>query len=150
MTIEPMTLDMVPQVALLEQLCFSQPWSQKALEEELSNPLATWLVAADGGRLLGYAGMHRVLDEASVTNVAVDPSHRRKGVAKALLHELEKICRREGAAFLTLEVRASNQNAINLYRSLGFEEVGRRKHYYTNPTEDALLLTKFFVREETL
>ncbi len=150
MTIEPMTLDMVPQVALLEQLCFSQPWSQKALEEELSNPLATWLVATDGGRLLGYAGMHRVLDEASVTNVAVDPAYRRKGVAKALLHELEDICRREGAAFLTLEVRASNQNAINLYRSLGFEEVGRRRHYYTHPTEDALLLTKFFVREETL
>ncbi|MGI6403543.1 MAG: ribosomal protein S18-alanine N-acetyltransferase [Oscillospiraceae bacterium] len=150
MTITPMTMEILPQVALLERLCFSQPWSQTALEEELANPCATWLVAKDAGQLLGYAGMHQVLDEASVTNVAVDPAHRRKGVAKTLMLTLEEICRQKGASFLTLEVRASNQNAIALYRSLGFETVGQRKHYYTHPTEDALLLTKFFAGEETL
>ncbi len=150
MIIYPMKAKTVPCIAALERLCFSEPWSQASLEAELRNPLATWLVAEIGGQTAGYAGIHQVLDEACVTNVAVDPAHRRKGVGKALMLALENICRREGSAFLTLEVRESNQGAIALYQNLGFEEVGRRKHYYTHPTEDALLLTKFFAREATL
>lgn len=150
MHIYPMTVEMLPHIAIQEHLCFSDPWSQASLEEELRNPLSTWLVAEVSGQTAGYAGMHRVLDEACVTDVAVSPAYRRKGVGKALMLALEDICRREGSAFLTLEVRESNLGAIALYRSLGFEKAGRRKYYYTHPTEDALLLTKFFAREATL
>lgn len=150
MHIYPMTAQLLPRIAILEHLCFSDPWSQTSLEEALRNPLYTWLVAEISGQLAGYAGMQRVLDEACVTNVAVAPYYRRRGVAKALLSALEGICRGEGCAFLTLEVRESNDGAIALYESLGFEAVGRRKYYYSRPTEDALLLTKFFTREATL
>lgn len=150
MTIEPLSADTVADVAALERLCFSLPWSLSALEGELRNPLAVWLVAKIDDEVAGYAGMHRVLDEACVTNVAVAPARRKAGIARALLLALEGICRREGAAFLTLEVRPSNQTAISLYKGLGFEEAGRRRDYYSHPAEDALLLTKFFAGEATL
>jgi len=95
--------------------------------------------------VLGYAGLHVVLDEGYIDNVAVRPSCRRQGIGDRLL---DVFCRFGQAhlAFLTLEVRPSNQAAVALYCKHGFQEAGRRKDYYQDPTEDALLLTRTFVR----
>lgn len=138
----PMDRSHIPAIAALERECFSRPWSEAALSEELYNDTACFLVAeGEDGTVLGYAGLHVILDEGYIDNVAVDPKYRRQGVADALL---DVFCRfgAEKLAFLTLEVRASNTPAISLYEKHGFYEVGRRKDYYDDPKEDALLLTR--------
>ena len=144
--IVPMDRSHIPQIAALERACFSTPWTEAMLEEELFNPQASFIVAEDGeGSILGYAGLHAVLDEGYIDNIAVEEAARRHGVGDALL---DVFCRFGQAhlSFLTLEVRASNAPAIALYRKHGFQEAGRRKDYYQDPTEDALLLTRTFVR----
>ena len=138
----PMDRSHIPAIAALERECFSRPWSEAALSEELYNDTACFLVAeGEDGTVLGYAGLHVILDEGYIDNVAVDPRYRRQGVADALL---DVFCRfgAEKLAFLPLEVRASNPPAISLYEKHGFYEVGRRKDYYDDPKEDALLLTR--------
>ena len=142
--IVPMDRSHISQIAALEQECFSQPWSEASLEEELYNPQASFIVAEDGeGGVLGYAGLHVVLDEGYIANVAVEEPARRHGVASALL---DVYCRfgEKNLAFLTLEVRASNTPAQAMYEKLGFVEIGRRPRYYQNPKEDALILRKDF------
>ena len=142
----PMDRSHLSGVAELELLCFSTPWNETMLEEELFNPTASFIVAEGAeGAVLGYAGLHVVLDEGYIDNVAVRPSCRRQGIGDRLL---DVFCRFGQAhlAFLTLEVRPSNQAAVALYCKHGFQEAGRRKDYYQDPTEDALLLTRTFVR----
>ena len=95
-------------------------------------------------KVIGYAGLLVAADEGYITNVAVDPSRRRQGVAAQLLQVFDNFARGNQLAFLTLEVRPSNTAAIALYQGFGFEEVGRRKNYYDLPKEDALILTKYF------
>ena len=140
----PMDRSHLAAVAALERLCFTTPWTEAMLEEELYNDTASFIVAqrADG-EVLGYAGLHVILDEGYIDNVAVRPEYRRQGVAD---RRLDVFCRFGQArlAFLTLEVRPSNTAAVALYEKHGFREAGRRKNYYENPTEDALLLTKEF------
>ena len=142
MTITNMTSDDVPQVAELERLCFSDPWSEKSIASELENPLALWLVAVDGERVAGYIGSQTVPDESDMMNVAVHPDYRRQGIGEALVLELARQLKNRGSISLTLEVRSSNDSAKNLYAKLGFEQVGCRKNYYRNPKEDALILKK--------
>lgn len=132
----------VSQVAQLEKLCFSAPWSENSISSELTNPLSCWLVALDGDRVAGYVGSQTVLDESDMMNIAVDPQFRRQGIAQALVEELVKCLARKGSRCLTLEVRASNAGAIALYGKLGFVQVGLRKNYYRNPREDAMILRK--------
>ena len=132
----------VSQVAQLEKLCFSAPWSENSISSELTNPLSCWLVALDGDRVAGYVGSQTVLDESDMMNIAVDPQYRRQGIARALVEELVKCLARKGSRCLTLEVRASNAGAIALYGKLGFVQVGLRKNYYRNPREDAMILRK--------
>ena len=128
----------------LETLCFSRPWSRQALAEELENPTAVFLAAEDdAGELFGYAGMHVVCGEGYIDNVAVCPEARRRGVGRLLVQSLVQWLREHEGVFLTLEVRPSNEPAISLYGSLGFEEVGRRPRFYECPTEDALLMTLY-------
>ena len=142
MTIVSMTEEHVPQIAELEQICFSDPWVEAAVRSELENPLSYWLVALDGEVLAGYIGSQTVLGEADIMNVAVAPEYRRKGIGRALLVRLqEDLCAKEVHS-LTLEVRASNEPAIALYESLGYVQVGRRPNYYHKPKEDALILRK--------
>lgn len=130
------------EAARLETLCFSRPWSRQALAEELENPTAVFMAAEDdAGELLGYAGMHVVCGEGYIDNVAVFPEARRRGVGRLLVQSLVQWLREHEGVFLTLEVRPSNEPAISLYGSLGFEEVGRRPRFYECPTEDALLMT---------
>ena len=142
MIIEKMTQIHVQQVALLEKLCFSDPWSEKSVAGELENPLAYWLVAVEEEMVTGYIGSQTVLDETDMMNVAVHPDHRRKGIAEALVMELEKALKDLGSHSLTLEVRESNEPARKLYEKLGFVQVGKRPRYYRNPREDALILRK--------
>ena len=138
----PMTEAHVAQVAALEQVCFSDPWSENSVRSELENPLSTWLIALEGETVLGYVGSQTVLDEADIMNVAVAPDHRRQGIARLLLERLEEALRARDVHSLTLEVRASNAPAKALYASLGYVRVGRRPNYYFKPREDALILRK--------
>lgn len=138
--IRPMTAADVPSVAALEKLCFSDPWSVSSIASELDNPLSLWLVWEEDGAAAAYLGVQRVPPQADVMNVAVSPALRRRGIAHALFAELER--RLPEIDELFLEVRASNSGAIALYRTLGFEQVGRRPNYYLDPREDALILRK--------
>lgn len=143
--IVPMTADHLEEVAELERICFTTPWSRNMLAEELDNACAAFLVALDAReRVVGYAGLHVILDEGYITNVAVRPECRRQGVAGRLIQVFLDFARGNRLAFLTLEVRASNYGAIALYGGLGFRSVGRRKNYYEHPREDALIMTKEF------
>jgi len=142
MMIEVMNSSHVAQIAALEKICFSDPWSEKSVASELDNKLAFWLVATEGETVAGYIGSQTVLDETDMMNVAVHPDFRRQGIAEALVNELVENLKKMGSHCLTLEVRASNAPAIALYEKLGFSEIGRRKNYYRNPREDALILRK--------
>ena len=137
-----MTAADVADVAALEAVCFSDPWSEASVASELDNPLSLWLVARDAAGLLGYIGSQSVPDEADMMNLAVRPDARRQGVAQALLQALEAALRENGIRSLTLEVRAGNAPAIRLYTQAGFRQVGLRKNYYFHPKEDALILKK--------
>ena len=142
MIIERMNQTHVRQIAELEKICFSDPWSEKSIASELDNPLAYWLVAVDEDTVAGYIGSQTVLDETDMMNVAVHPDHRRKGIAETLVTELVKALKEQGSHSLTLEVRESNTPARQLYEKLGFSRVGKRPRYYRNPREDALILRK--------
>ena len=140
----PMTMEHVPQVAALERACFSRPWSEAMLENELWNDSAVVIVAeGEDGTVLGYAGLQTVLDEGYINNVAVAEAYRRQGVADELIAAFVRFGQAK-LAFLTLEVRASNAPAIALYAKHGFAEAGRRKNYYDDPKEDAILMTRNF------
>lgn len=141
----PMTADHLDEVAELERICFSVPWSRNMLAEELDNLLSAFLVALDDNdKVVGYAGVQVVLDEGYITNVAVRPDCRRQGIAAKLLQVFLDFAKANSLAFLTLEVRASNYDAIALYGSRGFRSVGRRKNYYEHPKEDAIIMTLEF------
>ena len=147
--IEPMTAEHLDEIAALERVCFSDPWSRNLFAETLKNDLSAYLVALDdAGRVAGYAGLTVVLDEGSIDNIAVRPDCRRRGVAAQLLEVFLNFAQGNRLAFLTLEVRASNYAAIALYGSRGFRTVGRRKNYYERPTEDALIMTREFSYDE--
>ena len=132
----------VGQVAMLEKVCFSDPWSEKSVVSELENPLSLWLVALDGDVVAGYIGSQSVMGESDMMNVAVATEYRRQGVAAALVTALVEELAKAGNHSLTLEVRVSNTPAIALYEKLGFSQVGCRKNYYRNPKENALILKK--------
>ena len=140
--IEKMTQVHVAQIAQLEKLCFSDPWSEKSIAAELDCRLSCWLVALDREKVIGYVGSQTVIDESDMMNIAVHPDFRRQGVAEALVGSLSDALRLRGSKALTLEVRVSNVPAIRLYQKLGFGQVGRRPNYYRNPKEDALILRK--------
>ena len=133
----------VAAVAELEKICFGvDAWSERSVASELENELSLWLVAVEDDRLAGYVGSQTVMDETDMMNVAVHPDFRRKGVAEALVVCLVEELKGRGSRSLALEVRASNTPAIGLYEKLGFCQIGRRKNYYRNPREDALILRK--------
>lgn len=138
----PMESWHVRQVAELEGICFSDPWSERSVAGELDNPLSVWLVCMDGERVLGYVGSQTVMDESDMMNVAVHPEARRRGIAEKLIMSLVSELKSRGSRSLALEVRASNEPAKKLYEKLGFLLTGRRPNYYRNPKEDALILRK--------
>ena len=132
----------VPQIAELEKLCFDDPWSENSIASELNNRLSTWFVAVEENTVVGYVGSQTVLGETDMMNIAVHPDYRKMGIATKLIHVLINELSQQGSHSLMLEVRASNKHAISLYKNLEFIEVGRRKNYYRNPKEDALIMRK--------
>lgn len=131
-----------PALACLERECFSEPWSERALADELALPYAVYLAAQDdtSGEVVGYAGMRVIGDEGQIANLAVTALHRRRGIGHALMAALEEEARARGANVLQLEVRASGEDAIRLYARRGFLRVGLRRRFYRMPTEDAILM----------
>lgn len=137
-------------IALIENLCFSCPWSEAMIAEELCNPVSEYYGMRQEGRLVAYAGIQIVADEGYMTNIAVHPDYRRLGMAKRLMDRLFERAVERGLTMISLEVRESNYKAVNLYKAYGFTRVGRRKNYYQNPAEDALILTRYFQNEGEL
>ena len=129
-------------IAELEKICFNDPWSENSIASELENPLSCWLVAVEGDQVVGYVGSQTVLDGSDMMNIAVSPNFRRQGIAESLINELVSLLQARNSLCLILEVRASNAPAITLYEKMGFYEIGRRRNYYRNPKEDALILRK--------
>ena len=141
-TIVPMREEHLSALTELEKLCFSQPWSREGLAAELENPSARFYVAlSPKGETAGYVGMHLVLDEGYLANLAVFPRFRGQGAARTLLAALQGLGEKEPLAFISLEVRESNLPAIRLYEKMGFQRVGLRKNFYTLPDENALIMT---------
>ncbi len=139
--IVPMRVEQLDDLAELEKLCFSDPWTREGLEAELISDTACFAVAEQDGRAVGCAGMHCVCGECYIDKVAVHPDFRRQGIARELVRYLIDEAVKQSGEFVTLEVRESNTPAIALYQKLGFEPVGTRKNFYSCPKENALLMT---------
>lgn len=133
--------DHIQQIEEIERECFSRPWTAEQLSHQMRDAQHEFIAAVDGGRVLGYVGLMYVLDEGYISNVAVHPDVRRKGIGDALIDTLAEKAKTLELAFLTLEVRESNAPAIALYAKHGFHPVGKRKNYYDAPKEDAVLMT---------
>ena len=127
----------------LESQCFAVPWTREQLESQLPGTQHVFFVADENGRVLGYVGMMTVLDEGYISNVAVAPEARRRGIARALVSTLLGRAEELSLSFVTLEVREHNEPAIALYAGLGFAPVGLRKNYYDSPKENAILMTRY-------
>lgn len=139
--IRRMTLDDLDAVAAIEAATFPTPWSRDSFRQELErNVAARYLVAEMEGQVIGYAGAWIILDESHITNIAIEESRRGLGYGRALTTALMQYLSNLGAAYATLEVRRSNLRAQNLYKSLGFVELGVRKRYYEDNREDALIM----------
>lgn len=147
MKLQPMTMEYVPQVAALEKVCFSTPWSESSIGGELQNQWAIWLVALEGDALAGYLGVQYGPDGADIMTIATAPAFRGRGVGRALIAEMAARLKSMGLQWLTLEVRPSNTAALGLYEAMGFQQVGNRPRYYRDPVEDAILMTLFFEEE---
>ncbi|MDA8233576.1 MAG: ribosomal protein S18-alanine N-acetyltransferase [Clostridia bacterium] len=139
----PMGWEHIDEILAIEAVSFPTPWSRQSFLHELSdNDLACYVVALDGDKVAGYAGMWIIIDEAHLTNVAVHPDYRGRGIGARLLEELLERAVKLGAERMTLEVRVSNQAARHLYTRMGFRPMGLRKGYYTDTREDAVIMWK--------
>lgn len=138
--IENMNSQHLDGVVNIENICFANPWTRADLEAQLTLDTSHFAVATVDEKVVGYMGLQVFSGEGYVTNVAVLPEYRRQGIAKMLI---EKQLQNE-MSFITLEVRESNLPAIKLYESCGFENVGIRPKFYSNPTENAIIMTRYF------
>lgn len=138
-----MRLGDLDEVMRIEEASYQSPWSRGAFVREVQdNTTADYIVAeVPGYGIVGYCGMWLLLDEAHITNVAVHPDCRRRGVATELLRVAARRAVARGAVALTLEVRPSNDGARRLYARLGFVARGRRRHYYSDTGEDAIIMS---------
>lgn len=140
--IRPMEISDIDAVIAVEAKAYGEHhWSKESFFNELSNDLARYFAALDeNDNLIGYAGCWQILEEAHITNIAVDINHRRKYIGEALLKTIIDKCYEEQIKYITLEVRISNTAAISLYEKYGFKSLGERKGYYQNNNEDALIM----------
>lgn len=139
--VRPMCLDDLDDVMEIELKCFATPWSRRSFEEELTkNNRAIYVAAAIGDKVVGYGGLWKIYEEGHITNIAVHPTYRRMKVGSAIINALNAIAKTVNIECMTLEVRESNIAAQNLYRKFGFKVCGRRRHYYQDNGEDALIM----------
>ncbi len=149
LTIQPLTQKDAPLAAEIERLSLGQEaWSTQGILDTVARN-GHYLSAYIGDHFVGHGGFTAVVNEGYITNIAVHPDHRRKGVAFTLTRKLVEKAKELGLSFLTLEVRESNLAAIKLYEKSGFQTVGQRKAFYNNPKEDAVIMTYYF-KEENL
>ncbi|MGB4440145.1 MAG: ribosomal protein S18-alanine N-acetyltransferase [Sedimentibacter sp.] len=132
----------IDQITEIEKKCFSLPWSKESFEGELKNEHAYYECAEENENVVGYMGMWKILDECHITNVAVLPEYRNRGIASMLIDKMIGVCKCSEIKNMTLEVRESNTTAINLYKKFGFFSVGKRPKYYQLPLEDAIIMWK--------
>lgn len=137
----------VPEVYLIEQRCYSVPWSELTFRGLLQRGDAESLVAEVAGRVAGYAVFWQVLDQGELGNVAVAPEWRRRGLARRLVARVMERAAARGVRELFLEVRPSNSGARQLYESFGFTRVGQRRNYYQEPVEDAVVMRVFLAAD---
>ena len=140
--IEKASVSDVKDISVIENVCFSVPWSENAISDFIQNPLCIMFCAKQDSKTAGYIGLYIIAEDCDIANVAVLPQFRGRGIAKKLIEHAESHAKEKGVKKLMLEVRASNIPAISLYEKLGFSVVGIRKNYYTQPKEDALLMDK--------
>lgn len=136
-----MTIDDIDEIMAIERASFTLPWTYEAYYNELiMNEFAHYILLEVDEKIIGYCGVWVIVDEAHITNIAIDPSYRGKKLGEALLRQVMLVAMQKGAKTMTLEVRVSNVVAQNLYRKLGFQNGGIRKGYYTDNYEDALVM----------
>ena len=140
--IRQMTMEDVPEVAELEKMIFTDPWSENVYRQTLGIKDACYLITVIDDTIVAVAGVRNIVGDGEITNVMVHPDYRRKGFARAMLEELLIKGKEIGVIDFTLEVRASNKSAINLYEELGFKTEGVRPGFYQHPDEDALIMWK--------
>jgi ribosomal-protein-alanine N-acetyltransferase len=135
------TFSHIDDIIIIENLSFAIPWTKNAFLQELSNNSFTiYLSAKMGDRVVGYAGMWKIMDEGHVTNIAVHPEFRGVGIGSMLLEALKKRAKEEGIVKMTLEVKKSNKAALQLYAKHGFIAVGVRRQYYADDGDDAIIM----------
>lgn len=144
----PMQAQHTESIAGIEKVCFGKSaWSKESIDYQLTNDCAYFFSAvSDDGKVLGYGGSHIAVDECYIDNIAVASAFRGEGIGKALTQKLIENARKKRCAFISLEVRVSNLVPVSLYEKLGFVTLGRRKNFYSHPTEDALIMTLYFSR----
>lgn len=129
------------EIAEIEELCFASPWSLDTIVHEIvENELALYVVGEVDGKVVGYVGIWLIVDEGHITNVAVHPDWRRKHIGEAIIKTLIDVTEKNGVMAHTLEVRASNIPAQELYRKFGFKAAGLRPGYYEDNGEDAIIM----------
>ena len=138
--IDSMKEEDIDAILDISSLSFSVCWSKSSYIQELSNPVAKYLVAKINSDVVGFAGTWIVLDEAHITNIAVHPNYRQQGIASKILEKLLSYCKTQGCTAYTLEVRSSNEAAKALYKKYNFKQDGVRKGYYEDNKEDAILM----------
>lgn len=141
--ITPASLNDTKAISDIEKSSFSTPWSENAIRESMDAGTAFY-VARFKNKIVGYMGLSKIAGEGYVTNIAVLPEYRRLGIGKKILHYVIDNSKAE-LEFISLEVRVSNNAAISLYEKFDFQRVGLRKRFYTDPTEDAIIMTKYFI-----
>jgi ribosomal-protein-alanine N-acetyltransferase len=137
---EPLTESHIPAILAIEGRTNTAPWSERSFRNELGHDYGLFLVAILEGEVVGYGGAWLVIDEAHITTVAVAAGHQRKGIGQRLMVQLLEKAKERGMLCSSLEVRASNEPGIKLYEKLGYEVTTRRKGYYPDNREDALVM----------
>lgn len=135
----------INELVKIDKICFSSPWSYNSFKAELENKNSYFIVCKYNNNAIGYAGLYKILDETYISNIALLPDYRKKGIGRKLLVSLINYAQNNRASFISLEVRKSNYIAINLYKSEGFVLSGLRKNFYSSPKEDGLIMTKYFI-----
>jgi len=138
--IRPMLVEDVPAVCAVDRLCFPEPWPTSLFLSETTSPMSRFQVAVEDGEILGYLGGHLILDEAHVVTLGVHPDRRRQGIGERLLADFIEAALQENCRRITLEVRESNASALALYRRYGFQPISRRRQYYADNDEDAIVM----------
>lgn len=142
MMIKLLEPEMVTQVARLEKESFSEPWSAQAFSDTINSKNARVYCIFDKDMFIGYVGLSVCMEEGEITNVAIAENQRGKGYGRKLMESVIEAERQKGVTKLFLEVRESNENAIRLYKSVGFKATGIRKNFYVKPVENAVLMER--------